>query len=169
MGSGKSSIGRRLARLTGLRFADTDEMIVEKAGMPITAIFAKQGEEYFRNLETETLRSLLETSGIILATGGGIILREENRALLRKIGDVVWLDAHPDTLFARVSRNKKRPLLHTETPRHTFDNLLAFRNAIYHDVGTVRIDSTNFDHEHTARAVLTSLQKPLEASSPNDL
>ncbi|MEO6053784.1 MAG: shikimate kinase [Chthoniobacterales bacterium] len=157
MGSGKSSIGRRLASLTGFKFTDTDDLVVEKTGMPITEIFSKHDEEHFRSLETEVLHSLKDASGIVLATGGGLALREENRPLLKQIGTVVWLDASADALFERVSRNNRRPLLLTENPRETFDNLLAFRNSIYEALCDIRIDSTALNHERTAQAVLDAL------------
>ncbi|MEO8206525.1 MAG: shikimate kinase [Chthoniobacterales bacterium] len=159
MGSGKSSIGRRIASLNGFRFTDTDDLVVEKAGMPITEIFSKYGEEHFRDLETEVLQGLESSTGIVLATGGGLALREQNRPLLKRVGRVVWLDAAPDTLFERVSRNNRRPLLQTDNPRETFDTLLAFRNSIYEALCDIRIDSTTLNHERTAHAVLDSLAK----------
>ncbi|MEO6846096.1 MAG: shikimate kinase, partial [Chthoniobacterales bacterium] len=131
MGSGKSSIGRRLANLTGARFSDTDDLVVEKAELPITEIFAQHGEAHFRELETEVLQELKGTTGLVLATGGGVAMREENQGLLKEIGKIVWLDADPDILFKRVSRNSRRPLLLTENPRQTFDALLAARHSVY--------------------------------------
>ncbi len=154
MGSGKSAVGRRLALTTGHRFVDSDELIVEKCRQPITAIFAERGETGFRDLESEVLSELDGVCGIILATGGGAILREENRPILRRIGVIVWLDANPDVLFERVSRTRKRPLLHTEDPRTTFDGLLASRRPIYEAATDFRVDSTTLSHEETARAVL---------------
>jgi shikimate kinase len=159
MGSGKSSVGRRLALATGHRFVDTDEIIVERCGKPIAAIFAEEGEARFREIETETLRSLVGVCGIILATGGGIVLRPENRGVLREIGVITWLDASPDTLFERVSRTRKRPLLHSPDPRGTFDRLLAERRPIYEAFTELRIDSTGLTHEESARAVLESAMR----------
>ncbi len=155
MGSGKSSVGRRIAVQTGHRFVDTDELVAAREGQSITRIFAEHGEAYFRDLETSVLEELAgSATGIVLATGGGSILREENRAILRRIGPIVWLDADPDALFERVSRNKKRPLLQTEDPRASFDTLLANRRAIYDAAANFRVDSTHQSHDDVARAVV---------------
>ncbi len=154
MGSGKSSVGRRLALATGHRFVDTDELIVERCGKPIATIFADEGESRFRDIETEVLTNLVGVCGIILATGGGIVLRPENRDLMRRIGVIAWLDASPDALFERVSRTQKRPLLKSPDPRGTFDRLLAERRPIYEAFTELRIDSTGLSHDESARAVL---------------
>src|SRR5580700_11870609 len=111
MGSGKSSVGRLVARTLGGRFVDTDRMVIDRAGCAIPEIFAQKGEAHFRELETEALRSLLGAKGLVAATGGGIVIARENRALLRKVGMVVWLTADEETIWERVSRNKNRPLL----------------------------------------------------------
>ncbi|HEY5792273.1 MAG TPA: shikimate kinase [Chthoniobacterales bacterium] len=159
MGCGKSSVGRRLAGMTGHRFLDTDELIVEKRGQPISEIFAINGEAAFRDLESAELESLCGVGGIILATGGGIVLREENQARLREIGTVVWLDARPDLLFERVSRNQKRPLLQTENPRQTFDRLLNARRSIYGATADFRVDSTGLTHDETAQLILEECRR----------
>ena len=159
MGSGKSAIGRRLAYLTGYRFTDSDSLITQAHGQTIADIFANQGETYFRTEETRTLNSLVGVYGIILSTGGGAIMNPENRKLIHKIGMVAWLDANPDLLFERVSRNRKRPLLHTENPRATFDALLAERLPIYKSTANFRVDSSTLTHEQTAKAVLEAVRK----------
>lgn len=151
MGCGKSSVGRRIASQTGHRFIDTDEVVASHAGRSISRIFAEQGEAHFRDLETAALLELRETTGIVLATGGGIILREENRQALRSIGSIIWLDADPDILFERVSRNKRRPLLHSGNPRETFDALLTARRPVYEAAADFRIDSTGLSHDEVAR------------------
>ncbi len=159
MGCGKSSVGRRIASNTGHRFADTDEIVAARAGRSISRIFAEQGEAHFRELETAALKELSDASGIVLATGGGIILREKNRAALRSIGPVMWLDAAPDVLFGRVSRNRKRPLLHTGDPRATFDALLTARRPIYEETANFRIDSTGLSHDEVARIAVEEAAK----------
>lgn len=165
MGCGKSSVGRRIAANTGRRFVDTDELVASKAGQSISRIFAAHGEAHFRDLESRTLTSLLDEKDIVLATGGGIILREENRAALRRIGPVIWLDAAPDILFERVSRNRKRPLLQSANPRATFDALIAERLPIYTEAADVRVDSTGLSHDDTARVVVEAAAQFAEDQS----
>lgn len=154
MGCGKSSVGRRLAALTGHRFLDTDDLIVQSEGCSIPEIFAAGGEEAFRNLEEKTLADLVGVAGVVLATGGGAILRETNRAAMKRIGTVAWLDADPDALFERASRSHRRPLLQTEDPRKTFDDLLESRRQIYEAVADFRLDSTGLGHDQVAQSLL---------------
>ena len=154
MGCGKSSVGRRLASLTGHRFVDTDDLVVQAENKSIPEIFAAGGEESFRDIEGRVLADLVGVAGIVLATGGGAVLRETNRAAMKKIGAVAWLDADPDALFERASRSQRRPLLQTENPRKTFDDLLSSRRAIYSAAADFRFDSTGLDHDEVAQSIL---------------
>lgn len=154
MGCGKSSVGRRLAGLTGHRYVDTDELVAKAEGIGIPEIFATRGEERFRDAEEKALSGLVGVCGIVLSTGGGAILRPGNRELLRKIGVVAWLDADPDLLFERASRSGKRPLLQTAEPRKTFDALRESRCDIYAETADFRLDSTGLSVEETAQALL---------------
>lgn len=154
MGCGKSSVGRRLAGLTGHRFVDTDELVVQAEGRSIPQIFAEGGEESFRRVEERVMEDLVGVAGIILATGGGAILRETNRIAMRKIGVVAWLDARPDILFERASRSQRRPLLQTEDPRKTFDELFAARRAVYEETADFRFDSSELSHDEAAQRLL---------------
>lgn len=155
MGCGKSSIGRRLAYLSGHRFVDTDDLVAHKEGRAISEIFALGGEQSFRDVEQRILEEMVGVEAIVLATGGGAILREANRRLLHEIGIVVWLDAEPDVLFERATRGNRRPLLQTDDPRASFDALLTARREIYTDTADLRIDSTDFEHDEVARRVLS--------------
>src|ERR1043166_7259093 len=101
MGSGKTTVGKLVAERTGMEFIDLDETIVERAGRPIPAIFELDGEEAFRRMETDALREALSATHAVIATGGGIVTRAENRRLLRQIGTVFWLDAPADELLSR--------------------------------------------------------------------
>lgn len=154
MGCGKSSVGRRLAALTGHRFVDTDELIIQAENRSIAEIFAAVGEESFRDIEERTVAELVGVAGIVLATGGGAVLRESNRAAMKKIGAVAWLDADPDALFERASRSQRRPLLQTANPRETFDMLLESRRAIYEAAADFRLDSTGLGHDEVAQRIL---------------
>ncbi len=110
MGSGKSSVGRRLAKKLHSELIDLDDYIVEKAGKTIPDIFAEQGEEGFRELESTALREVLGRRAVI-ATGGGAIIREENRALLKNHPPVIWLKASPEFLAKRIDGDSNRPLI----------------------------------------------------------
>jgi shikimate kinase len=161
MGSGKSSVGRHVSDMTGHRFVDTDLLVTQKAGMGIPRIFREFGEEEFRRIETSVLQELVGVCGIVLATGGGLVLREENRQLLHQIGVVVWLDAEPDVIFERVSRTNKRPLLATENPRATFDELREKRLPVYEAAAIARIDSSGLTHQQAARKVLEAASRQI--------
>jgi shikimate kinase len=97
---------------------------------------------------------LVGVCGIILSTGGGLVLRPANRQTLKKIGIVAWLDASPDALFERAMRSGKRPLLQTEDPRKTFDDLLSVRQEVYNLTADFRIDSTRLSHDQVAQMLL---------------
>ena len=132
MGSGKSSVGKHLSEKFGYNFLDTDEYIEKKAGMSITEIFAAEGEEYFRELETQVLRELEQSlSNTVISTGGGLPLRKVNSDLLKEIGTVFYLSADADTIYGRVKDNNDRPLLACENPYQKICDMLAVRNPIY--------------------------------------
>ncbi len=158
MGSGKSSVGRILSSLTGYALVDTDNLVVQEAGLPIPAIFKQHGEEYFRVLESKVLEGLVGRLGLIVATGGGVIVSAENRALLRRIGPVVWLDASTDHLHQRV-KHSRRPLLQTEDPRRTLEELYRAREPLYREASDIRIDSTRLTHRQTAESVLAAMRE----------
>ena len=146
MGSGKSSVGRLIASKLNQRFIDTDQLIVQNTGLEISEIFKQHGESYFRDQERGTMESLRHTTRSVIATGGGIVVRPENHALLHELGFVVWLTADESVLFERVSRNTKRPLLHTDNPRETISKLLAQRNPLYKKASHYTLDTSNHIH-----------------------
>jgi len=132
MGAGKTSVGEELAGRFGKTLIDTDRMIEERAGMSISDIFAVQGEEAFRRLETEVLEQLIsEASGEMISVGGGLPLREENRKLLKKLGTVIYLRVRPETVLARLKGDTTRPLLQGDDVEEKVNNLLSKRGPIY--------------------------------------
>ncbi|MFN2621305.1 MAG: shikimate kinase [Chthoniobacterales bacterium] len=159
MGAGKSSVGRTLARITGLSRFDTDEMVAARFGLTIPKIFAAHGEETFREAETEALRELSGKGQTIVVTGGGIILRAENVALLHELGTIVYLSADEETLFARISRRSTRPLLQTANPRATLTELLAKRLPFYRDAADLEVDTSGLTHEEVARIILNRIEE----------
>jgi len=158
MGSGKSTVGRELHHLLGYPLVDMDQTIEQRAGKPITAIFADSGEEAFRELETGLLRELAapDAPRRIISTGGGVVGRPENRGLLRKLGYVVWLKAPVDTLLERTSRNRERPLLHTENPRARIEALLGTREPWYRETAHLEVDTQGLDSGEIATGILES-------------
>jgi len=159
MGSGKSSIGRLLAKKLHYRFVDTDQLVVKSAGMAITEIFKEHGEPFFREQERLALESLHGWQRLVIATGGGIVLRAENVPLLREMAFVVWLTASEEILFERVSRNTKRPLLHTENPRATISALLAARHPLYENAAHFVIDTSTKPHAEIADEILSQAER----------
>lgn len=154
MGSGKSTVGRMLARRLRFRFLDTDKLVEERAQMRIPEIFEKHGEADFRGRETAVLTSLRGVRQHIIATGGGIVTVPENIPLLRSLGFVVLLTAEPDELYRRVSRNSERPLLQVEDPRKRMLDLMAVRLPAYDAAAHFRVDSTRLQHADVTEKIV---------------
>jgi shikimate kinase len=133
MGAGKSTIGRLLASELTLHFRDSDRVIEERTGADIPWIFDMEGEEGFRERETAVLTELAQESDVVIATGGGIVIREQNRRIMQSAGYVCYLTASLDQLVERTARDKKRPLLQVENPRQKIVDLLALRDPLYRD------------------------------------
>ena len=159
MGAGKSSVGWCLNRRTGLALHDTDEIVAANFGMSIADIFAKHGEKKFREAETEALRGIRTEEQTIIITGGGIVLRQENVEILRKQAVIVWLDADEETLFARASQKKSRPLLQTKNSRKTFAQIFGARRPVYANIADVRVDTSVLTDEEVAVAILAKLRR----------
>lgn len=134
MGAGKTAVGRRLARLLGLRFVDSDEAIVARTGVDIAYIFEREGEAGFRQRERDAIDALTREPGIVLATGGGAVLLPENRERLAARGTVVYLEASVDQQLARTRRGTHRPLLRTADPAARLSELMAIREPLYREV-----------------------------------
>lgn len=166
MGCGKSSIGRRLATRIKHSFHDSDDLIAARLGKSISDIFAEEGETLFRERETAELQGLLGSEGIVLATGGGAVLRAENRDILHRMGRIIWLHADADTLFERATRSRKRPLLEVENPRSTFNALLQSRLPIYEAMADIKVDATGLSHEQTIEEIIKALGRADEGVAP---
>ncbi len=154
MGSGKSTVGRMLARQLRFRFLDTDKLVEEREGMTIPEIFAQRGEAHFRECETAALDSVRGLQGHILATGGGIVTVPGNIPLLRALGLVVLLKADPEEIYRRVSRNSERPLLQVEDPRKRVLDMMAERQPLYESVAHFQVDSTRLRHEDVTAKIV---------------
>lgn len=159
MGAGKTKVGRTLAKLLGVRFADADEAIVAAAGMTIPEIFAAHGEARFRELERRVIARLLEEPPQVLALGGGAFVDEGTRRRCRERGFSIWLHADLDTLVARTSRKKgTRPLLAEGDPRATLQALMAARDPIY-ALADLRVESGEAPAETLAEQIVAALRE----------
>jgi shikimate kinase len=141
MGAGKTTVGRQLARLLQLPFYDSDKAIEERTGVDIPTIFEFEGEEGFRNREQKMIAQLTELKGIVMATGGGAVLREENRELLMKKGFVVYLHCDVQKLLERTRKDSNRPLLDTEDPKARLETLFEVRQPIYSACADLIVDT----------------------------
>jgi shikimate kinase len=153
-GVGKSTVGRLLAERRACPLYDTDALVVEAQGRPIAQIFAEQGEATFRDMETAALEAALEHSPAVIATGGGIVLRASNRALLRRRAFVVWLDAPTPALVARLlAHNEERPLLASD-PAARIDSQRQARAPLYAEVAHLRLAVEQHTPEELVELIL---------------
>ncbi|HXY90748.1 MAG TPA: shikimate kinase [Xanthobacteraceae bacterium] len=163
-GSGKSSIGRRLAQYLGIEFVDADQEIEAAAGMSIADIFAKHGEPYFRAGEARVIARLLDKSPQVVATGGGAFVNPDTRALVRARALSVWLKADVDLLLRRVKRKNDRPLLRVADPEAALKRLLAEREAIYAEAD-ITVTSLDVPHEAVVEMLVKALANKLAAEN----
>lgn len=134
MGAGKSTIGRRLAKRLNKDFYDSDHVIEERTGVDIATIFEIEGEQGFREREEQVIAELCQMTDIILATGGGCILRDTNRKNIQQGGHVVYLQTSANLLYSRIRHDKSRPLMQTNNPKNTLKKLLNDREPYYLEV-----------------------------------
>ncbi|PID33813.1 MAG: shikimate kinase AroK [Thiotrichales bacterium] len=162
MGAGKSTIGRHLAKLLGKEFFDTDRVIEEKTGVDIATIFEIEGEQGFRNREEQVIKELCKQKDIVLATGGGSILREENRKNMKKSGYVVYLCTTPELLYSRIRYDKSRPLMQTKSPFNTLKNLLNEREPFYKEVADTIIMTGKQKATVIVKRVKQAIENPIK-------
>jgi len=158
MGAGKSTIGRALASQLGMRFLDCDHEIEKKTGASIPLIFEIEGEAGFRRRETQVLEELTQETGLILATGGGAVLAEENRQLLTSRGTVVYLQAAIDVLVKRTAHDRNRPLLANVDRRANLTELMKVREPLYRAVADITVSSGGRPATAVARDIVKQLK-----------
>ena len=142
MGSGKTSIGRKLSVSLSLDFFDSDHEIIEKTGVSIDHIFDVEGEKGFRARESEAIKNLCNMTNVIIATGGGSVLLEENRKLMMQAGLVVYLSSSVDQILRRTAKSKSRPLLEKSTNRRkTITDIVQARDPLYKEVAKLVINT----------------------------
>lgn len=160
MGSGKTTVGIKLSYKMRMVVEDTDKMIECKKDMSISDIFASQGESAFRDMETELLKELSEKKTCnIYSVGGGTPIREENRALLKKIGNVVFLRIKPETVFKRLQNDTSRPLLQGDNPMEKIQNLMEQRKSYYEDAADVIIDVDDKSTDEVVNEIVDYVEK----------
>ena len=158
MGSGKTTIGRSLAKKLNLRFVDADQEIEARTGASIPLIFEIEGEASFRQREADVIRDLTAQQGIVLATGGGAVLNEASRQFLRERGTVIYLRASVASILQRTSHDKNRPLLQTADPRAKIEALSLERAPLYQEVAHIIIEIGRPNVHSVVHNILSQLQ-----------
>ncbi len=160
-GTGKTTVAQALAKRLGWSWVDADDVLVERAGRSIAEIFATDGEAAFRDLEAKLLCELIEREETVLATGGGVVVRPENRSLLETINPVIWLKASVETIAARLEGDAKtaenRPSLTNLPAREEIGRLLEIREPWYREVATLIVDTDGRTTEEITHDILSSL------------
>jgi shikimate kinase len=157
MGAGKTTVGRQLSEALQLEFIDSDHEIQRRTGVDIPTIFEFEGEEGFRNREQAVIDELTAKEGIILATGGGVVLREANRQKLCSRGLVVYLQCSPEQQFERTCRDRNRPLLQTENPLERLRSLMRMRDPLYRQTANIVINTEGRNTHSVVREITRHL------------
>lgn len=161
MGAGKSAIGKLVAHALGIPFVDSDHEIERVSRMTIPELFQAYGEPEFRKLEQRVIKRLLSTGPRVLSTGGGAFMNEETRTAIHERGLSLWLDADLDVLWERVIKRDNRPLLKTENPKKTLEDLMTARYPTY-ATATLRVKSRDIKKEAVAQEVIAAVAATLE-------
>lgn len=159
MGAGKSTVGRLLAEQLGYTFCDSDHEIEARTGATIPMIFDIEGEQGFRQREAQVIDELTQLPQIVLATGGGAVLRPDNRKLLRSRGFVIYLQSDVDNLFNRVKHDRNRPLLQNEDPKATLAAILKEREPLYKEVADLVVQTEAVSVGLVVRKILNELKQ----------
>ena len=162
MGSGKTTIGKQLAKKFGLDFYDCDHELEKLTGASVSLIFDLEGEAGFRLRETQLLKQLTDKTGVLIATGGGTVCSEENRRLLRSRGLVVYLKTSIDNQLKRLSKDKSRPLLQAEDRTQRLLDLAEARNPLYAATADLVFSTRNSSVYATAKALSTAIVEQLD-------
>ena len=159
MGSGKTTVGKQLAKRMRMDFVDSDHMIEDRCGVSISTIFDIEGEDGFRKRETKMLQELCTRSSTVLATGGGAITSEENRILLRKSGYVVYLKTSIETQLARTQKNQNRPLLENVDAQDKLTQLMEERGALYEQEADLVVSSGERVVSKVVEEIMQAIEK----------
>ena len=161
MGTGKSEVGEKLAARLDRKFIDTDMLVEQEEGMSIAQIFTDKGEPYFREREKRMVARACQEGGVVIATGGGTMVNEENAAQLKASGTVICISAAPEVIFARVRKDETRPLLQSDDPLARIRTLLSVRALAYAKADAM-IDTSQLSVDEVVHSVLAILGKDQE-------
>jgi shikimate kinase len=159
MGAGKTTIGKQLAQALGMTFGDSDQEIQRRTGVDIPTIFEYEGEEGFRQREQQVIDELTQIDNQVLATGGGAVLRAENRQHLSARGIVIFLDCSPQQQYERTYRDRNRPLLQTEDPLHRLTTLMEAREPLYRETADYTVSTEGRSATAVANEILALLRR----------
>ena len=157
MGSGKSTIGKKLARKLGLQFYDSDKVIEEREGLSIMDVYDFMGEKYFQQKEAEIIREILNYGVVVLSTGGSSFMNENTRALIKKNSTSIWLSVDLEILYNRVIKRNTRPELNIQDKKSTLKKMLEERESIFSTADVV-VESKDFDAHHVVDTALVRLK-----------
>jgi shikimate kinase len=167
MGTGKTTIGRHLAKALHMEFLDSDHEIEERTGADITWIFDIEGEAGFRRRESAVIDELTRRENIVLATGGGVVLDPKNRQRLKQRGIVIYLHTDVELLVKRTARDTKRPLLQTGNPREKLRELMAAREPLYRELADITLTTSDYTVRGAIKALVGKLAQKQKSRPPS--
>jgi shikimate kinase len=159
MGSGKSSIGKKLSKMMKFDFLDTDNLIEENTGVDIPTIFEHEGEAGFREREKNILREISNCQRTVIGTGGGIIISEKNREIIKEMGFVVYLTANIKELFYRTEHDKNRPLINSNDAENKIRDIINDRKEYYESSSDMKISTDNYDTVKISKIIINNYEK----------
>lgn len=158
MASGKTTIGQKIAKHLGINFIDTDHQIEKKSGVEISWIFDIEGEEKFRNRESQMLKKVCREENCVISTGGGVVIKRENRDLLRKSGLIIYLEASVQSQLERTLLDKSRPLLDSKDKELTLIKLKKERSPLYEEIANITIKESERSHNDILQEILKKIK-----------
>lgn len=158
-GCGKTTIGKELAKKMSKDFTDVDEIIEKKQGLSCREIYNKHGSEFFRKLEVEALEEVLKTDDKIIAVGGGTVMEEKNKSLIKKNSIVVYIKLKKDQLYNQIIKNGIPAFFNKKNPKKSFKTLLKKREPIYNKIADVSVDTSGLTAEKAAEKIFKNLKK----------
>lgn len=164
MGTGKTTVGKLLARNLGRVFIEMDEEIEKKENKKIVEIFSLYGENYFREKEKELLKEIAKKKELVVSCGGGIVIDKENREILKSTGIVFWLVASPQVIYQRTQGTSHRPLLNVDNPQRRIEELLCKRILFYQQTGHYSLDTSHLSPQEVVRKIIEILENEEKVS-----